>query len=474
MPLQIARSARVNYPLETYIGDRGQIFWDEFLGELRLSDGRTPGGLSLESGATSLNPQFIASLPSINPIVQDDDLFLLYDASTASLKKVTFQQLNLSGSIGYTGSQGLGFIDAELNQSGELILVREDSSSVNAGKVIGYTGSAGSSGITDITPNSGLEINNGILSTIYNTSISDSVESVSVGGASTALASEWKNKNLVQVIDAILFPDINPSYTIPTISISGTQVGVKEIGQIINQTITVNGSENDAGSFSAIDIKRGSTVLQSDTSLASTTITAIIDQFGYANPNNPNLRYTSSYTDSFTVISGSTSWSASGTYQSGLPKKNNKGIDDIRTPLVRSTSAPQAGSVLTSTSVSITGIYPYFWGVSSSSPTVTSIAAEIANGTANKVLSSSTGTVTITFNASAQFVWFAHYSGYTAKTRWYNTELNQGPIGSGNFILSPVNQVVDSPEGYWNNVSFSIYISDAATVTEGAIQFRNS
>lgn len=519
MALQVARSARANYLIDNYVGDRGQLFWDEILGELRLSDGVTPGGLPVLGGSNNLSSLFISNLSPIDDIIENNDLFLLYDTSSGTLKKATFEQLGISGEVGYTGSQGdigytgsqgevgplgftgsvgdigytgskglqglrgytgskgAGFVDAQVSQQGELILTYEDSTSFTVGPVVGYTGSAGApggSGIAAVEENSGLQLSDDVLSTTYNTLISDSVESVSVGGASSAPASTWKNKNIVQVLDTILFPDIAPTYTIPTLSASGTQSGTREIGQPITQTITLTATENDAGIFNELIIKRGSTILNTVSDPVGSAVAAIADQYGYTNPNTPNLRYTFSYVDNFTVTSGISSWSGTGTYEAGLSKQNNKGIVDDRSPSVRSSSAPQAASTMNSNSISVTGIYPYFWGVSSTQPNAASIAAEIASGSTNKVLSSSTGTISITFNANAEFVWFAHFASYTNKTKWYNTELNQGSIGPGNFILSPVTQSVNSPNGYWNDIAFSIYISDAATATEGAIQFRNS
>lgn len=61
MPIQVARSARANYSVTSYIGDRGQIFWDEALGEIKLSDGVTPGGLSLSSGSVDFQ-QYLNSV----------------------------------------------------------------------------------------------------------------------------------------------------------------------------------------------------------------------------------------------------------------------------------------------------------------------------------------------------------------------------------------------------------------------------
>jgi hypothetical protein len=322
--------------------------------------------------------------------------------------------------------------------------------------------------------NVGLDYTANTLNTIYNTTIGDSVESVSVGGATPLPASTWKTKNLVQVLDAILFPDLDPTYTVPTLTLSGNQSGTKEIGSTINQALATIGTENDAGIFTVLNLFRQSTQIFTVNNPTGTLTANIEPQFGYADPNNPNFTYQLSNTDSYTVTSGTTSWSATGNYNAGLPKLDNKGVTDSRTAAVRSINAPQAAAGITSSSISINGIYPYFWGKSVTQPTANSIANEIAGGTANKVLAVASETVSVTYNADGEYVWLAVQSAYTQKTVWYFTELNQGLIGPGNFILSPVTQNVNSPNGFWNGISYKIYISDGATITEGALQYRNS
>jgi hypothetical protein len=322
--------------------------------------------------------------------------------------------------------------------------------------------------------NVGLDYTANTLNTIYNTTIGDSVESVSVGGATPLPASTWKTKNLVQVLDAILFPDLDPTYTVPTLTLSGNQSGTKEIGSTINQALATIGTENDAGIFTVLNLFRQSTQIFTVNNPTGTLTANIEPQFGYADPNNPNFTYQLSNTDSYTVTSGTTSWSATGNYNAGLPKLDNKGVTDSRTAAVRSINAPQAAAGITSSSISINGIYPYFWGKSVTQPTANSIAIEIAGGTANKVLAVASETVSVTYNADGEYVWLAVQSAYTQKTVWYFTELNQGLIGPGNFILSPVTQNVNSPNGFWNGISYKIYISDGATITEGALQYRNS
>jgi hypothetical protein len=124
--------------------------------------------------------------------------------------------------------------------------------------------------------------------------------------------------------------------------------------------------------------------------------------------------------------------------------------------------------------LTINTLYPYFYGKSSTQPTAASIAASIQAGTATKVLADANGTVSVAYNANGEFIWFAHLGTQTTKTKWYFTELNSGNIGNGNFINAPVTQNVTSPQGYWANTQYKIYISSGQTSTTGTLQFRNS
>ncbi len=192
----------------------------------------------------------------------------------------------------------------------------------------------------------------------YNTTISDAVTSVAVGGASPAPAADWKTKSLVQVFDAILFPDISPTYTIPTIGTTGTTSGNVELGTLISQTITNTAIKNDAGPFTFLGVQRNNSNIQTITDPTSAFQANIVDQFGYLNPNSPNARYTLQFTDQFTVSLGNTTWRSIGNYSNGLPKQNNKGVFDNRAFLVRNTNAPQLGSnSFTSSNITVTGQY---------------------------------------------------------------------------------------------------------------------
>ena len=62
MPIQKIKSGRIlNVNAETYVGNEGQIFFDEHTGLLRLSDGVTPGGIPVTSGAGGGNGSAITT-----------------------------------------------------------------------------------------------------------------------------------------------------------------------------------------------------------------------------------------------------------------------------------------------------------------------------------------------------------------------------------------------------------------------------
>jgi hypothetical protein len=333
---------------------------------------------------------------------------------------------------------------------------------------------SGGGGSGSAAANAGIAINENVYSTTYNTLISDSLTVPNaVGGiAAGTTASSLKSKNIVEIIDDLLFPTTLPTYTIPTISFTASVSGNQEIGSTISQALSQTHNKNDAGAYTSLVFKRGGTTINTVSSPTGTSITNIAAQFGYADPNNPNLSYSSSFTNSgYVVPAGSTTWTAEGTYGAGSAKQNNKGATDSRTAAVRSVNAPQAASTLASSSLGITGIYPYFWGVSTSQPTASDIATAIQGGTANKVLADAANNIIITFAASGQYVWFVTVATAANKTTWYNTALNNGSIGAGQFILAPVTQNVTSPQGYWSAVSFKVYISGYATTTSGSITF---
>ena len=125
---------------------------------------------------------------------------------------------------------------------------------------------------------------------------------------------------------------------------------------------------------------------------------------------------------------------------------------------------------ITSSLYTVTSIYPFFYGVSVSAPTPNQ--ALINSGT--KVVSSSNGTISVTFGASLQYLWFAIPQTSTDKTKWFVDALNNGNIGTGsdlfnNDTITPIN----SPTALWSGINYRIYISNYATTTSGVMQLQN-
>jgi len=120
------------------------------------------------------------------------------------------------------------------------------------------------------------------------------------------------------------------------------------------------------------------------------------------------------------------------------------------------------GLQIQSNTFSVQGIYPYFFGTSATLPVIDQ--ALINSGT--KVLSSSNGTLNITFNADIEYLWFAVPNSAPLKTQWFVDTLNQGSIGGGSDLFAlPVNLVTNSPSSLWSNVTYEIYVSNFATTT---------
>jgi hypothetical protein len=255
----------------------------------------------------------------------------------------------------------------------------------------------GKQSVLSIDANQGLDLTSSALGTIYNTTISNDVLSIAVGGAPSQAASIWKTLNLVQVLDTILFPDILPTYTIPTISISGSSSGTLEVGTTVNQAISVTGVENDAGIYTELEILRNNGQIQQVLNPVGTQVGNIAPQFGYADPNNPNFSYNLSFTDSsFVVPLGSSNWRGEGNYNAGLPKQNNKGVTDTRAAAVRSTNAPQAASNnFTTGNVTITGLYRQFFGVSATDVTNSAEARALPNNNFTNTSNFASGTFTL-------------------------------------------------------------------------------
>ena len=286
------------------------------------------------------------------------------------------------------------------------------------------------------------------------------------------------------MLDDILFPTVLPTYTLSTIILNSTVTGTYEIGATLSPTLTVDGTKNDAGPFTFIALARtpsgGSQVqIASTSSPIQTPAANLPDEFFYANPNNPNYKYTLSFGDSLTGPApapgnnnGTLTYAATGSYSAGLAKKNNKGVFDTRTP-TRNINTPQ--SALTnfpSTLIILNGYYPYFYGKASVQKTASDIVSIIQSGSGfEKVTALGSGTLSMNFSANSQWPWFAVFSGYANKTRWVDAadSTNKGDIGgSTDLFASPTTLSVNSPSGLWV-ATYKIYPSNKVTTIGTAL-----
>jgi hypothetical protein len=319
------------------------------------------------------------------------------------------------------------------------------------------------------------------LYTIYNTTLDPALTvPTSVGGiiSGTSVA-QLTGKTVIDLFNDLLFPTVLPTYTLPTIIMTGPATTTVEAGSTYAPSINLYGDKNDAALYTQLRILRNSSSIFTDVTLTQSSITDIAAQYGYTDPNNPNYRYTISptpYSESYIIPSGVTSvttYQGDGNYNAGTGKQNNKGIYDVRTPAVRSTSAPQAASNnFGSTIYGVTGIFPYFYGISDTIPDVNMIASAISTGTATKVLATADGTLSIPYNISGKFIWFAYENNYATKTIWYVNALDNGSINNS-FITVAATNTVDSPNGYWSGITFKMHWSQYVTV-QSTIEFRNT
>jgi len=142
----------VTQTIDTFIGQEGTIFYDKFTGELRLSDGHTPGGKPLitNTGLTSTGTTNTFLINNLTPTTSTNTGALVV-AGGAGIAgdlvvggRIFSCGMNVVNSIGYTGSKGekgdpTGYTGSQGN--------------------IGYTGSVGydgSQGVTGYTGSQGV------------------------------------------------------------------------------------------------------------------------------------------------------------------------------------------------------------------------------------------------------------------------------------------------------------------------------
>jgi hypothetical protein len=264
-----------------------------------------------------------------------------------------------------------------------------------------------------IDANEGLSLTGAALGTVYNTTIGDAVQSIAVGGAPAQAASIWKGLTLVQALDTILFPTILASIQTAksvALTVSGAS-GIQEIGQTISRTLTAT-------------FNRG--LIQNGDNTTGPALVGAATEYTFTGTGiSSTAQAGNTLAVSNTIVSGSNNWAVTVAHDAGtgdyFDNKGNVGtnLDGSRV----SGTATDSASAPT-----ITGIYPYFYLKSASPISASDMASAIAGGTATKVVGSSTGTLSIPYNMSAQYLAVAYPASSTTKTVYYVTALDNGAI----------------------------------------------
>jgi hypothetical protein len=283
----------------------------------------------------------------------------------------------------------------------------------------------------------------------YSSSTTASVTADLTVGAINAGDTVASGTTLQQFVVALLNKIYYPTLNAPSFSLSNNQ-GTLEIGTTISVILTFT-------------FNRGSI-------LGSTS--------GTWNPSyfqNYRAGASTSYTINGTTQSGNTltvsrtvaatnSFSGTVTYAIGPQPLDSKG-NNYSTPLAGATSSSQP--------TSFTGIYPYYWYRSSSPITASSMQSAIASGAATKVVGDSTGTITINFAATGQYLAFAYPATSTTKTVWYVNALDNGTIPGGVFG-GQTTLACSSSSGYWSSVNYKIHVTAGLITQSNDMELRNS
>lgn len=272
----------------------------------------------------------------------------------------------------------------------------------------------------------------------------------------------------------VYYTGATPSNTTVGGLLAGTVLTGKTISKLLETMLVVY----QAPTFSAFSISSQATTIEVGTALSGNKT------FTWSTTNNSNIATNTVAIRDVT----SNSIIASGLANDGTELVNIGTITNT-SPITRSWRAeatqannPSGNITFTSANFTVSSIYPYFYGkvasggapAGSNRPTATN--ALVTGGT--KVVASSTGTITITFNSTSDdYIWFAIPSTSTSKTVWYVDTLNNGAIGGsvspgGN--LFPAFDSVSVTTVLWAGVSYKVYISNYQSSVSSAMEMRNS
>jgi hypothetical protein len=263
------------------------------------------------------------------------------------------------------------------------------------------------------------------------------VGGVTIGDTLTGLTSN-------QILEDILYPDIIGELTGPSMVSVVLSVGTpQEVGTPIAPDVTAT---FDRGS---IDPKYCSASADRSGAPLVYCFTGPQIQGTPACSTDVSVQSVSNYT----VTAGTNTWGSCTCHSIGVQPKDNKDVNY---------DSPLAAALVTpAVSATITGIYPFFYGVSVGVPTP---GSDLLTGGTTCVVDSD-GTIAIGYGLQTdKYLWFAIPTDSTTKQGWIETNNNNGNIGEPSDLFGAQTIVsVDSPDSCWSGQDFKFYVSNYVT-----------
>ncbi len=260
----------------------------------------------------------------------------------------------------------------------------------------------------------------------------------------------FNNKTMTEMWNALLYPELFPALVNPSNTFTANTSGVFETGSTIPSitfSATFNrGSINPAYGTDGFRSGLPTNYVYTGAAVTSNVSTALTN---------------SEIITNHVVVSGANTWTGAVSYSAGQQPLSSSG-----NPFSTALPAGTTGAI----SASLTGVHPVFYGKSLTPP----VANQALINGGSKSIVVSTGTVTLTFGATTEYIWFAIPQSSTDKTKWFVDALNQGSIGTSTDLFNndiPVS--ISSPTSLWSGISYRIYISNYATTTTGSMQLQN-
>ena len=165
---------------------------------------------------------------------------------------------------------------------------------------------------------------------------------IDIGGVK--VGDSWDNAPISDVVNAIINPELFPTFANPTFSFTSTVNGFREVGSVTDITFNVNFS-------------RGSITPQY--SAENNYRSGLPTTYNYSGPVGSEVKANNTLTDTKTITGyniaiGNNTFSCSVDYSIGTQPKSSKG---------NNYNAPLPAGTLAAKSVTITGVYPVYNGI---------------------------------------------------------------------------------------------------------------